>query len=141
MKTRGIAIVPVLLLCGCASEPTPYQRAGARLGGGYSEKRVSEDTFYVTYTANSRTPGRVMYAYLCRRAAELTLRHGFRMEAVFSIADGRNSRPVRRRLKFTKTATPVFISWVTTLLRTRSFFPEPSAPECPWPTRISPRSI
>jgi hypothetical protein len=82
MRTRWVVVVPVLLLCGCASEPTPYQRAGAKSGGGYSEKRVSEDTFYVTYTANARTPGRVACAYLYRRAAEVTLRYGFRYFAV-----------------------------------------------------------
>jgi hypothetical protein len=82
MKTRWIAFVAVLLLSGCVGEPTPYQRAAAQGREGYSEKRVSEDTFYVTYTANARTPGRVACAYLYRRAAEVTLRYGFRYFAV-----------------------------------------------------------
>ena len=82
MKACWIAVVPALLLCGCASAPTPYQRAETRGREGYSEKRISEDTFYVTYTANSRTPGRVACAYLYRRAAELTLRYGFNYFAV-----------------------------------------------------------
>ncbi|HNY81059.1 MAG: hypothetical protein RBS72_22830 [Sedimentisphaerales bacterium] len=49
-----------------------------RSGEGYSEKRISEDTFYVTYVANACTPDRVLSDYLHRRAAELTLRYGYR---------------------------------------------------------------
>jgi hypothetical protein len=82
MRICWIAVVPVILLCGCVREPTPYQRAGTRWAEGYSEKRVSQDTFYVTYMANDRTPGRVVCAYLYRHAAELTLRYGFNYFAV-----------------------------------------------------------
>jgi hypothetical protein len=82
MKACWIAVVPALLLSGCVGAPTPYQRAGAQGREGYSGKRISEDTFYVTYTANARTPGRVACAYLYRRAAEVTLRYGFRYFAV-----------------------------------------------------------
>ncbi|MCX5645814.1 MAG: hypothetical protein NTZ17_14225 [Phycisphaerae bacterium] len=82
MTIRWIAIVSVVLLCGCAGEPTPYQRAGTASAGGYSERRISEDTFYVSYRANSRTPGNVLCAYLFRRAAELTRRYGFHYFAV-----------------------------------------------------------
>jgi hypothetical protein len=72
----------VLLLSGCAGEATPYQRAGTGSGGGYSEERISEDTFYITYTASGGTSGPVLCDYLYRRAAELTLRYGFHYFAV-----------------------------------------------------------
>lgn len=82
MRIWWMAPVSILLLCGCAREPTPYQRAGSAWAEGFSEKRIAEDTFYVTYRANNKTPGRVMCGYLYRRAAEVTLRYGFRYFAV-----------------------------------------------------------
>ncbi len=78
MRIRWIAVASVFFVCGCACEPVPYQRAVRRSGKGYSEKRISEDTFYVTYVANACTPDRVLLDYLHRRAAELTLQHGYR---------------------------------------------------------------
>ena len=82
MRTCWVALVSTLLLCGCTREPTPYQRAGRTWAEGFSEKRIADDTFYVTYRANSKTPGRVVCGYLCRRAAEVTLQYGFRYFAV-----------------------------------------------------------
>jgi len=78
MRTYWIAAVSTVLVCGCACEPTPYQRAIPRSGKGYSEKRISEDTFYIRYAATTCTPGRVLSKYLCRRAAEVTLQYGYR---------------------------------------------------------------
>ncbi len=82
MRIHWVAAASVLLLWGCAREPTPYQRAGRAWAEGFSEKRVAEDTFYVAYRANRKTPGRVVCGYLYRRAAEVTLRYGFRYFAV-----------------------------------------------------------
>ncbi len=82
MRICWMAPVSILLLCGCAHEPTTYQRAGRAWAKGFSEKRIAEDTFYVTYRANAKTPGRVVCAYLYRRAADVTLRYGFRYFAV-----------------------------------------------------------
>ncbi|MDI9431523.1 MAG: hypothetical protein QM570_07375 [Planctomycetota bacterium] len=82
MRIDWMAVASVVLVCGCACEPVPYQRAVGRSGEGYSEKRISEDTFYVTYVANACTPDRVLSDYLHRRAAELTLQYGYRYFAV-----------------------------------------------------------
>lgn len=65
---------------GCA--PTPYQRAGAKSRHGYSDTRLSPDTFHVSFTANFITFPDTLREYLQRRAAELTLRYGFRYFAV-----------------------------------------------------------
>jgi hypothetical protein len=74
MRTHWIAVVSSLFVCGCACEPTPYQRAATHSGKGYSERRVSEDMFYVQYVATTCTPPhQVLSGYLYRRAAELTL--------------------------------------------------------------------
>jgi len=82
MKTHWIAIVSAVLVCGCECEPTPYQRATRPSGKGYSERIVSQDMFFVKYVARADTSRRVVCDYLHRRAAELTLRHGFRCFAV-----------------------------------------------------------
>ncbi len=78
MRAYWIAVVSAIFVCGCACEPTPYQRAAAHSGKGYSERRVSQDTFYVKYEATTCTSDRVLSSYLHRRAAELTLQYGFR---------------------------------------------------------------
>ena len=82
MRTHWIAVVLAISMCGCACEPTPYQRAVAHSGRGYSERRISQDTFYVKYEATTCTSDHVLSCYLRRRAAELTLRYGFRYFAV-----------------------------------------------------------
>jgi hypothetical protein len=78
MRTHWTTVVSFIFVCGCACEPTPYQRAETHAGRGYSERRISEDTFYVKYVATGCTTDRVLSGYLCRRAAELTLQYGFR---------------------------------------------------------------
>jgi len=78
VRTHWIAIISAVLVCGCACEHTPYQRAVTHAGKGYSEKRASPDTFYLKYVANSCTPDHVLSGYLHRRAAELSLQYGFR---------------------------------------------------------------
>lgn len=81
---RFIAILFVLagliFICGC--QPTPYQRLGATPAGGYSDERFSENEFHVKFVANHNTPSRAVCEYLYRRAAELTLEHGFKYFAV-----------------------------------------------------------
>lgn len=62
-------------LLGC--QATPYQKLGTTSAGGYSDKRISEDTFYVRFVANNNTSPKVVCSYLYRRAAEVTLENGF----------------------------------------------------------------
>ena len=69
------ALVFIAGLFGCRA--TPYQRLGTTLAGGYSEKVMSQDTFYIKFSANNNTSSKVVCRYLYRRAAEGTLRHGF----------------------------------------------------------------
>ncbi len=47
-------LAAVLLLQGCA---TGYQPFGAR--GGYSERRITDDTYYVVFSGNGKTPKRL----------------------------------------------------------------------------------
>ena len=69
------ALVFIAGLFGCRA--TPYQRLGATLAGGYSERVMSQDSFYIKFAANNHTSPKVVCRYLYRRAAEVTLRYGF----------------------------------------------------------------
>lgn len=82
MKSYRMVISLAVLLCAWGCEPTPYQKAGPTSARGYSEKRLSEDTFHVQFMGSPTTSAEMMHEYLYRRAAELTLRHGFRYFAV-----------------------------------------------------------
>lgn len=75
MKSFWTAVVLAVSLCvwGCA--PTPYQRAHVAFGRGYTDKKFSDDTFHVVFTANYTTSAATLREYLYRRAAELTLQH------------------------------------------------------------------
>jgi hypothetical protein len=82
MKWSRIVIFLALALGAWGCQSTPYQRAGATSGHGYSDRRLSEDTFHVAFSANYTTSDSLLYRYLLRRAVELTLRHGFRYFAI-----------------------------------------------------------
>ncbi len=78
MKPFCTAAVLAVSLCVWGCQATPYQRARVAFGRGYADKRLSDDTFHVAFTANYTTSVNTLREYLYRRAAELTLRHGFR---------------------------------------------------------------
>ncbi|MGH8443994.1 MAG: CC0125/CC1285 family lipoprotein [Solimonas sp.] len=80
-KTSISRSIPLLLaaagaaaLAACATA-TPYQ-PNAR-GYGYSEQRIEQNRFRVTFSGNSDTPKQTVENYLLYRAAELTLQSGF----------------------------------------------------------------
>jgi len=89
MKSSSLVFALAVLAGTLGCEPTPYQRDGARATGGYSDRRLSEDTFHVKFVGTFTTPEETLREYLYRRSAELTLRHGFQYFAVL-----RDSRPV-----------------------------------------------
>lgn len=62
-------------LAACAS-PTPYQSLVPERGG-YSEERISENQYRVVFVGNPHTPPDRVEQFLLRRAAELTLQHGY----------------------------------------------------------------
>ena len=70
--TIGICICG-LLLTGCA---TPYQSHGYT--GGYSETRLAENVFQVTFKANAYSGFERATDFNLLRSAELTLENGFR---------------------------------------------------------------
>ena len=71
---RASAVVFALLVAACATA-TPYQPTG---GGnfGYSDERLSQNRYRVTFTGNSVTPRETVEDYLLLRAAQVTLAAG-----------------------------------------------------------------
>ncbi len=72
---RILCLATLIFSYGC--QPTPYQRLGTNSAGGYSEKKLSENTFHIRFVANDNTPSNTVRDYLYRRAAEITIQNGF----------------------------------------------------------------
>lgn len=71
---RLLMLAAVATLAACATA-TPYQPA--ERGYGYSEQRIEQNRYRVTFTGNSDTPKQTVENYLLYRAAELTLQSGY----------------------------------------------------------------
>jgi hypothetical protein len=68
-----------LLVVGCTT-PTPYQPLGVRgtgASGGFSEQRLEENRFRVSFRGNSYTSRERVENYLLYRAAEITVQSGY----------------------------------------------------------------
>jgi hypothetical protein len=65
------------ILTACET-PTPYQplNPAAAYAGGYSEEKVNDDLWQVTFSGNSLTSRDTVERYLLYRAAELTVAQG-----------------------------------------------------------------
>jgi hypothetical protein len=87
----GLALAAGLAAC---ATPTPYQPnvPGQQTSGGYSELRLEQNRFRVTFTGNSLTSRETVEAYLLFRAAELTTQQGYDW---FSIVDRHTDRDAR----------------------------------------------
>lgn len=97
MSRKSVAILASIALAGlvaACTTATPYQPniAGQKVSGGYSELRVEDNRYRVTFAGNSLTSRQTVEGYLLYRAAELTVEQGFDW---FSIVD-RNTDVDRR---------------------------------------------
>jgi hypothetical protein len=70
----ALVVLLGLLLAACAGKPTPYQ--SAQSGYGYSEQRIEENRYRVSFAGNSATSRQTVEDYLLYRAAELTVQNG-----------------------------------------------------------------
>lgn len=77
----GVAVL--LLVAGCATQ-TPYKPAEARDKEGYTETRLGENRYRISFVGNSATPAETVKDYALLRAAELTLQEGY---SWFSVAE------------------------------------------------------
>jgi hypothetical protein len=94
---RSVTAALALALAGCASTgSTPYQPASSAnaVEGGYSELRLAEDRYAVTFAGNRLTSREQVEAGLLHRAAELTLQRGYDW---FVIIDKQTERTVERQ--------------------------------------------
>ncbi|GAA0282676.1 hypothetical protein GCM10009127_25100 [Alteraurantiacibacter aestuarii] len=81
LKHAKLGLAALLLattVTGCMT-PTPYQPdvRGQAVTGGYSEQRITENRFRVTFSGNSLTSRDRVEGYLLYRAAELTVQNGY----------------------------------------------------------------
>ncbi len=98
-----------LALVGCAHRSTPYQPISSanRVAGGYSDIRLAEDRYRVTFAGNRLTSREKVETYLLFRAAELTLEKG---RDWFAIEDRVIEREVERQVR----PDPLYDPWFGT---------------------------
>lgn len=77
MRTLIFAGLATLLLAGCAAAPVyqPQQEPG---GVGYSDTQLAANRYRVTYNGSGTTRRDMVEDFLLRRAAEVTLKAGYR---------------------------------------------------------------
>lgn len=92
-EALAAASIATLGLAACEMAPTPYQPATAS-APGYSEMRIENDRYRVSFSGNSSTPRDVVETYMLYRAAELTLQSGY---DTFTIAHRETDKDVRVR--------------------------------------------
>lgn len=91
MRRLTLIFALALTVAACASA-TPYQPAGPGSSRGYSEYRVEDDRWRVTFSGNSATTRETVEMYLLYRTAELTLANGFEW---FRVAERSTERDAR----------------------------------------------
>ncbi len=74
----ALAVSSLALLSACAT-PTPYQPAVATSGShtGYTDTRIEEGRYRLTFAGNDVTPRETVETYLLYHAADLTLQSGY----------------------------------------------------------------
>lgn len=82
LKMRKVCVVVgfAILVAGLSGCATGYHASGVK--GGFSETKVSEDTYQVQVTGNGYTTSERASQFLLRRCAELTLENGRRYFAM-----------------------------------------------------------
>jgi hypothetical protein len=79
MKPSAFAVAALLALLAACTTPTPYQplTTGTTSPGGYTDQRLDDTHFRVTFSGNTATSREQVEDYLLYRAAELTTGKGF----------------------------------------------------------------
>ena len=80
LLTAGLSVI---FLTGCS---TSYHEKGI-FGDGYSDYRVNQDKFAVTFRGNEYTDSEDVRRFVLMRAVELTLQNGFRYFKILSEKD------------------------------------------------------
>jgi hypothetical protein len=79
LPPRALAPLAVLAVVTACATATPYQPLQTRgdVRGGYSEQRLEDNRYRVTFAGNSFTSRQTVENYLLYRAAELTVQSGY----------------------------------------------------------------
>lgn len=97
MNKKFVALAAAVVLsaglAACAT-PTPYQPnvRGTAVSGGYSDVRLEDNRYRVTFAGNSLTSRETVEGYLLYRAAELTVQSGYDWFSVVTRDTDRKSR-------------------------------------------------
>lgn len=77
MLIRSITLAALIVVLSSCSNQTVYQPAERRGAEGYTETKLTNNRYRVTFTGNSITPSETVKDYALMRAAELTLQEGY----------------------------------------------------------------
>lgn len=88
------ALATATLAAACSSGPTPYQPAAPGYSSGYTETRLEDARYRISFKGNTLTERETVENYLLYRAAELTLQSGY---DTFTIANRDTDKDSRTR--------------------------------------------
>lgn len=114
LRVMTSVIAVLLIVSGCA-HPTPYQpqSASSALHRGYSDERLAEDRYRVSFSGNSLTSRETVEAYLLYRAAELTVEHGYDWFSIMNReTEHRITREIRHDPRYRPWYGPTYGSWL-----------------------------
>jgi len=80
IKTTALAVaIGLALSLGACQTATPYQplTKGSATAGGFTDQRLDDNHFNVTFTGNTVTSRETVETYLLYRAAQLTVQAGY----------------------------------------------------------------
>ena len=77
MKIKRLALSLLFLVVAGCTTPAPYKPAEDGHGTGYSDERLADNRYRVTFTGNSRTQRETVEDYLLLRSAEVTRDAGY----------------------------------------------------------------
>lgn len=117
MQRAFLAASLILLLAACA-QPTPYQPA--RDGYGFTEQRIEDNRYRITFHGNSVTSQQVVEDYMLYRAAELTREKDY---DYFEIADKETDKDTRYLATYIDPFPPAYYGYYG-----RRFYPYPAGP-------------
>ncbi|WP_235903698.1 CC0125/CC1285 family lipoprotein [Pontixanthobacter luteolus] len=100
------AATAMLASAGCTYRSTPYQPLSSanEVAGGYSDERLSDQRYRVSFAGNRLTSREQVESYLLFRAAELTAQQGYDW---FAIEDRVLEREVERQIR----RDPLYDPW------------------------------
>ncbi len=92
-RTLAVMLAAATALSACATA-TPYQPniPGQQVSGGFSEDRIEQNRFRISFSGNTLTSRDTVERYLLYRAAELTVGEGYDWFTLVDRATDRKSR-------------------------------------------------